>query len=55
MLLQKIQVDETFSKDCMETIQDKGKCDELIKKREEREKEKEANQIKLTEEQLQGL
>lgn len=52
---QKIQVDETFAKDCMETIQDKEKCDELIKKREEREKEKEAKQIKLTEEQLQGL
>jgi hypothetical protein len=48
-------VDETFYKDCMETIQEKEKCDALIKKRDDREKEKEARQIKLTDEQLQGL
>lgn len=52
---QKVEVDETFYKDCMETIQDNEKCTALIKKSEEREKQKEASQAKLTEEQLEGL
>lgn len=51
----KVEVDETFYKDCLETIKDKDKCDTLVKKTEDREKEKEAKQIKLTEEQMAGL
>lgn len=51
----KIEVDESFYKDCLETIKEKEKCDALVKKSEEREKEKEAKQIKLTEEQMAGL
>ncbi|MBK8396478.1 MAG: hypothetical protein IPL26_14745 [Leptospiraceae bacterium] len=52
---QNLRIDETFYKDCMETIQEKEKCDTLVKKREDREKKREIEQIKLTEEQLQGL
>lgn len=52
---QKVEVDETFYKDCLETFQDKEKCDTLVKKTEEREKQKEIIQAKLTEEQLEGL
>ncbi len=51
----KMQVDETFYKDCMETIKEKEKCDALVKKSEDREREKEAKQVKLTEEQMAGL
>ncbi|MCE9501411.1 MAG: hypothetical protein K8R21_13070 [Leptospira sp.] len=52
---QKVQVDENFYKDCMQTVADKAKCDALVKKTEDREKEKEAQTVKLTEEQMQGL
>ena len=51
----KVQVDETFFKDCMETIKEKEKCEALVKKSEDREKENEAKKIKLTEEQMAGL
>jgi hypothetical protein len=51
----KVQVDETFLKDCMETIKEKEKCEALVKKSEDREKENEAKKVKLTEEQMAGL
>ena len=51
----KVQVDETFFKDCMETIKEKEKCEALVKKSEDREKENEAKKVKLTEEQMAGL
>ncbi len=51
----KVQVDETFYKDCMETIKEKEKCDALVKRSEDREKENAAKQIKLTEAQMAGL
>ncbi|HMV40916.1 MAG TPA: hypothetical protein PK079_16840 [Leptospiraceae bacterium] len=51
----KVEIDDTFYKDCMETIKEKEKCDALVKKAEDREKEKEAKQEKLTEEQMAGL
>lgn len=46
--------DESFFKDCMETIADETKCKELIKKSEKREEEK-LNETKLTAEELEGL
>ena len=51
----KVQVDENFFKDCMETIKEKEKCEALVKKSEDREKENEAKKVKLTEEQMAGL
>lgn len=51
----KVQVDENFFKDCMETIKEKEKCEALVKKSEDREKENEAKKNKLTEEQMAGL
>ncbi len=52
---EKVKLDENFYADCMETFNDKVKCDSLLKKSEDREVKKHFEREKLTAEQMQGL